>query len=313
MTLEELLSNHNRRAESSVPDWMLGCFRRRCISFANGESDQSTIVYWFQSRNFTLDLRLPTHADQPPYRPWADYSACEIQKIANYEGWQAECEWNGDTLSWHGGCSRQFNNRWPEPARLYRIGNCMIEFAPSGAYVEDWRVQASLGTALVGLRLIEEINPLTGECLHRGGGLIICGDHAALVLGRPEPIQSTASTLPEYVAACRSSENLAKALDFETSVAHGSFTKGFHIIHSTHANRLGQPLFLNDGFEWQADGDRLYHRYMTADGEPRERHYQIDTFEPFVNFGLATMTTPEAAEWFKREAKTLTRYTEVLA
>jgi hypothetical protein len=32
------------------------------LSFANGESDNQTIVYWFQSRNFTIDLRLPQPA-----------------------------------------------------------------------------------------------------------------------------------------------------------------------------------------------------------------------------------------------------------
>lgn len=310
MTLTQLLSKHYFRPTQSVPDWMLGCFRRRSISFASGESDQTTIVYWFQSRNFTLDLRLPLNCDQPQARPWADYSAAELQKLANYEGWQAECEWNGDTLRWHDGCSRQINNRWPEPARLYRIGNCMIEFAPSGAYVEDWRVQASIGNALIGLRLLEERNPQTGEVLHRGGGLIICGDNAALVLGRPEPLTSNANNLPEHVSACRTSNAIAQALDFETSVARGSMDNGYTVIHSTHAQRLGQPLLATEGFEWQADGQHICHRF-TEKGEPRERWYQIDTLEPSVNLGLATTTTAEAAEWFERETKTLTRYAEV--
>jgi hypothetical protein len=35
MTLQDLLT-HAQRAETGVPDWMLGFFKRRSISFANG-------------------------------------------------------------------------------------------------------------------------------------------------------------------------------------------------------------------------------------------------------------------------------------
>ncbi len=87
---------------------MLGCFRRRCISFANGESDEQTIVYWFQSRNFTIDLRLQPSAPGP----------------------------------------------------------------------------------LVGLQLLQDYDEGIGRWSTRGGGLIICGDHAAQVLGRPADVTS---------------------------------------------------------------------------------------------------------------------------
>jgi hypothetical protein len=48
-----------------VPSFLYGAFRRKSISFFNGLTDQNTIVYWFQSRSFTIDLRLKSQNDTP--------------------------------------------------------------------------------------------------------------------------------------------------------------------------------------------------------------------------------------------------------
>ncbi len=164
MNLMELAERHARRPATSVPDWMLGYYKRRAISFANGDTDLDTHVCWVQSRNFTIDLRLPLAEDQVPARALADYSAAELQVLANHEGWEALSHWDGERLAWRGDTSLQLHNRWPEPALLSRIGNCMIEFAPSGAYVEDWRLQPSAPGPLIGLRLIEEREVDSGRC-----------------------------------------------------------------------------------------------------------------------------------------------------
>lgn len=167
MNLFELAARHPMRVEGGVPDWMLGHFRRRTISFADGRSDERTQVHWLQSRTFTIDLRLP-EGPPLPGRAWQDYDATELRVLANHEGWVADSLWEGGMLSWRGGVSLQLHNRWPEPARLQRIGNCMIEFGTTGAYVEDWRLQAGRGP-LIGLRLLEECDGETGQVLRRGG------------------------------------------------------------------------------------------------------------------------------------------------
>ena len=134
MTLQELLSRHGQRATHSVPDWMLGFYKRYAISFANGTSDLHTHVCWLQSRNLTIDLRLPLEADQVSAKPLAGYSAAELQVLANYEGWTANAVWDGAALSWRPtDVSLQLHNRWPEPALLKRVGNCMVEFCASAA------------------------------------------------------------------------------------------------------------------------------------------------------------------------------------
>ncbi|MFJ2363502.1 hypothetical protein ACIPIN_07250 [Pseudomonas sp. NPDC087697] len=314
MHLIEILNHHPQRPAQGVPDWMLGYYKRKTISFADGQTDLRTHVCWFQSRNFTLDVRLPLEAQQVGAKPLSDCSPAEFYTLANYEGWEARSVWEGETLAWQDATSFQLHNRWPEPAVLQRIGNCMIEFAPSAAYVEDWRLQSSGPGALIGLRLIEDKEPGSGVVHHRGGGVIVCGDHAAMVLGRAAPL----ATDPE----CRQLREqlldhlddptwLAQAFNFEASVAQGSLTGSYDVMLSTLARRLHQPLMPMDGFELLPDAGYLQ-QFLVIDGIERHRLFAIDTLEVDIGFAQSTAFTAEAARWYEQESPTLSRYTQAL-
>ena len=319
MNLQELVAAHGQRPQRSVPDWMLGFFKRYAISFADGTTDLDTHVCWLQSRNFTIDLRLPLAADQAPPKPLWACTTADLQRLADHEGWAAESEWDGRVLRWHDTeASLQLLNRWPEPAILHRVGNCMVEFCASGAYVEDWRLQPSRPGPLVGLRLTEEREVASGRLRHRGGGLIVCGEHAALVRGRPAPVAAAAGKhLKALVEAAEGDlPRLQRLFDFETSVARGSLAEGYAVVHSTQPLRVGQPLLALDGFDFlPGDGNAPagVRQRTVVDGVAVERHFGIDTLEARVDFPQATGITPEAADWYRREAGTLGRYTRVLA
>ncbi|MBU2884588.1 hypothetical protein KO507_02290 [Gilvimarinus agarilyticus] len=312
MHLQELIEQSPYTADSGVPDWMLGFFKRRSISFANGDTDLSTHVCWLQSRNFTIDLRLPIEAEQVAAKPWQDYSAVELRRLGNYEGWVADSVWNGETLAWQNEMALQLHGRWLEPAYLKRIGNCMMEFCPSNAYVEDWRLQPSQPGPLIGLRLTEEKNLSTGVVTTRGGGLIVCGDYAALVLARPGAIDAEhANALREKaVAAVGNGDALASLFEFETSVAQGSLTKGYKVTMSTQPNRVGEPLLPLDGFTITDNGKTLKQCVTLCDGTDIERLYRIDTLEPMQSYSQITTTTAQANQWFEQERETLCRYTK---
>ena len=316
MNLHELLATYSTRPTKGVPDWMLGYFKRYSISFANGLTDVDTNVCWLQSRNFTLDLRLPIVAQQVTAKEWQDYSVEELLIMADYEGWEAQCDWKdeSETLSWlDTDTSLQFHNRWIEPGVLKRFGNCMIELAPSGAYVEDWRLQPSKPGFLVGLRLIEERVIETGVVRHRGGGLILCGDYAGLVLGRSQnitPTQDYNSLRAMVIESYGQPEKLAALFNFETSVAQGSINDGFYITLSTKPERIGEPICSLDGFELiESKGSiQLIRQTFTCKGELCERIFSVDTIEKDISYEQVTSFTPEAKTWFEREEKTLTRY-----
>lgn len=310
MNLLELAARYPQRAEGGVPDWMLGHFRRRTISFADGRSDERTQVHWLQSRSFTIDLRLPD-APALPVRSWQDYDAAELRQLANHEGWVADSVWADGYLSWHGGVSLQLHNRWPEPAQLQRIGNCMIEFGTSGAYVEDWRLQASSGQ-LIGLRLLEECDAESGEVLQRGGGLILCGDRLGWVHGRAvEPGESALQLRERAELARGDAQALVELFDFETSLAYVDDQGRYQVALSTLPERVGQMVSL-EGFEQPAAG-RVCQHLQRPDGRAVVRTFIIDTLEPDWRADLATPTTDEAQRWFAAEGETLLRYLEVLS
>jgi len=315
MTLQELLAQHSQRAATSVPDWMLGFYKRYAISFANGLTDLHTHVCWLQSRNFTIDLRLPLEVDQASAKPLDEYSAAELGVLANYEGWAAHSDWDGTALSWRPtDVSLQVHNRWPEPAILKRVGNCMVEFCQSDAYVEDWRLQPSAPGPLVGLQLVEERELATGKVRHQGGGLIVCGDYAALVLGRRAPLGcADGTTLQALLAQTGGNvQRLEQLFNFETSVAQGSLQSGYRVSLSTQPARIGQQLFALDGFEYLPSTGGV-RQVFEMEGIQIERIFTIDTLEREVAFEQATPFAPAAQRWYEAEAPTLGRYTKVLA
>jgi hypothetical protein len=323
MKLAQLVEVYAQRAQGSVPDWMLGFYKRYSISFANGLTDMETHVCWLQSRNFSIDLRLPRDADQVVNKPLADYTDQELQQLANYEGWLAASDWDGSMMSWQEAtASFQVHNRWLEPAILKRVGNCMMEFCPSDAYVEDWRLQPSNSGPLIGLNLIEERDLSSGKIRHKGGGLIVCGDYAGLVLGRGQELADMlpGATVKGLVAqASGNAELLISLFNFETSVAQGSLQQEFKVVHSTKASRLGEELFSLDGFERIAADDdgnlagmELIRQTLTIAGVACERIFSVDTLEPQINFSQSTASTTDAEAWFKRESTTLARYAQRL-
>lgn len=324
MTLQELIAAHEHRKNGSrktnsgaqaqgVPDWMLGFWKRYSISFANGLTDLHTHVCWVQSRSFTIDLRLPLERDQVPARPLHEYSPEELQVLANYEGWAADSDWDGSALSWRDTeTSLQLHNRWPEPAFLRRTGNCMIEHCPSNIYVEDWRLQFSVPGILVGLRLIEEKELKGGHVRHRGGGIIVCGDYAALALGRAKSVRSEKPLKTLVAEAGNDALRLQQLLNFETSVAIASPSHGYRAMLSTQPARVGQELFPQDGFEYFPDAQQV-RQHLMVDGVECERLFAIDALEAQVDYAQGTPAPADARKWFKHEAPTLGRYLEALS
>ena len=157
-------------SDIELPQYLMGSFRRKSITFFNGMTDEKTIVYWFQSKSFSIDLRLVDGNNTSIYQR---------------QGWIGDTIWDAKTelLSWHIKHNYQNHVQWPEPAKLYQIGNCILEFSPSNAYVEDWRQQANKGLFL-GLRLFQMQHLASQEIITMDGGLIITDQQIAYAQSR---------------------------------------------------------------------------------------------------------------------------------
>lgn len=282
-------------AAGAAPDWLMGCFRRRSITFFSGQCDTSTEVYWLQARGLCVDIRVS------PERPRArgrtsldDFTESELALLAQAEGGAARTEWDGASMRWSGWQAFQLHDKWPETGCLRRIGDCLIEFAPNDAYVEDWRLQPSNPGPVVGLQLIEERVPRTGKVTHRGGALIVCGDHAALVRGRPAETQ----ILERGLFSCEASYAVRDP-------ASGDFT----VALSTNPLREGQILSIQDGFEIDHKTKQVRQR-VDEDGELRERIFTIDTLEPQRHFRRSSHVSAGTAAWMASEAESLLAHAE---
>jgi hypothetical protein len=306
--LDELVQRPVRPAQR-VPGWTLGSFRRRAITYFTGQNDTSTQVFWLQSHGLTADLRLPAGLPRLAAGAVMGDAAPELLlALADVEGGLASTRWNeaAGAMAWSDWTSFAVHDKWPEPGRLARVGDCLIEHAPSGAYVEDWRLQPSAPGPLIGLRLVEQRNLTTGQVDHRGGGLVVCGDHAALVLGRPQPLETGGhARIDAFVRAHLHDRAAMRAVfAFETSVGRRAAAgEDFTVAASTNPTREGRALGVLTGFS-RADDGGVRQRVATPAGEI-ERVFSIDTIEPDFAASLATPATAAAQEWLAREARTL--------
>jgi len=315
MDLLELCSLQGTTPPSgSVPGWTLGCFRRRSITFFNGDSDDSTLVLWLQSRGLTADLRLAADRPKPKSRELlADLSLAELTRLAEVEGGISTTRFEpaqmsgvelSGTMHWPDWTAFQLHAKWPEPGTLRRVGDCLIEHAPSGAFVEDWRLQPSGDGPLIGLTLLEERDAKSGQVTHRGGGLLIAGEHALFVRGRAEALPAAARLSDLMERAAAEPALLAAIFGFEASYARRDGSGRYVIAASTLPWREGRPLLALGGFALE---DGVVTQKAREKERAVERRFQVDTLEPSYEDWQATPATATAVAWLAAEEGTLLR------
>ena len=271
-----------------IPGFLYGAFRRKSISFYNGLTDENTIVYWFQSHSFTIDLRLKSQTGTAVQERqgwigntlWDSASqllSCEVKDYANYQN----------------------HVQWPEPARLHAIGNCILEFSPSNVYVEDWRQQVQHGLFL-GLRLQSALDVQSGQTLEMDGGLIICADHIAYALTRLPEVQSAVAQM-DFKAVDPTVFTLLES--FEVSISIDGQAK----TYSTRSSETGK-LFNLENFE-VLDETRLV-QHVILDGRDIDLIFELDIYQPDYQFQYTTPTTTQAEIWLKSEQDHLMQHAE---
>lgn len=271
-----------------IPEFLYGAFRRKSISFYNGLTDKNTIVYWFQSRSFTIDLRLKSQTGTA---------------VQERQGWIGNTLWDSASqlLSWEVKDYANYQNyvQWPEPAKLHAIGNCILEFSPSNVYVEDWRQQVQYGLFL-GMRLQSALDVQSGQTLEMDGGLIICADHIAYALTRLPEVQSAVAQMdlkavdPTVFALLES---------FEVSIG----TDGQAKTYSTRSSETGKAFNL-ENFEVLNESSLVQH--VILDDRQIDLIFELDIYQPDYQFQYATPTTTQAESWLKSEQDHLMQHAE---
>lgn len=303
MMLQEIAEAGLHRNVLRVPDWALGTVVRRSITFANGVEDGETHVVWVQAHGMTGDIRIhPARPRIDSATPLASLDRLTLSRLASVEGGVATTSWDEPVMSWSDWIGFQPYDKYPEPGLMRRIGDCMIEFAPSGIYVEDWRFQPSAPGLLAGLHLAAEIDE-DGRERARSGGFVIAGDHAIQSIARRRELPD-GTRAQDFV---QDSTEPAAALEhvFDCSVDYLVKTNGaFRIALSTDPRREGSVLDLTNGFAETAEPGVLR---QTVAGIPgvSARLWRIDSLEAGRAFGQSTRAPDDRLAWLAREADTL--------
>ncbi|MDP9464497.1 MAG: hypothetical protein M3P52_07735 [Actinomycetota bacterium] len=209
-------------ATPTVPELMFGCWRRAWIEFADGTLDDTSIVVWLQTSSSMADVRVA--ADRPNLADRAglhDCSVAELRAIARSDSSSGYTECGpvvagadglrSATASWHTrghGVNFQPVSAFPEPGLMSwsENGTVMYERAPSGAYVEEWRL-------VPGSRDPLTVTGLGDDLFYRAGGI------GMFVRDRRVPIPRPAR-LPELLDELDHDRATMEALlDCEFSVA----------------------------------------------------------------------------------------------
>lgn len=271
-----------------IPDFLYGAFRRKSISFFNGLTDENTIVYWFQSRSFTIDLRLKSQTGTA---------------VQERQGWIGNTLWDSASqlLSWEVKDYANYQNhvQWPEPAKLHAIGNCILEFSPSHVYVEDWRQQVQRGLFL-SLRLQSAIEVQSGQTLEMDGGLIICADHIAYALTRLPEVQSAVAQM-DFKAVDPTVFALLES--FEVSIGTDAQAK----TYSTRSSETGKAFNL-ENFEVLNESSLI--QRVVLDDRKIDLIFELDIYQPDYHFQYTTSTTTQAENWLKSEQDHLMHHAE---
>ena len=117
--------------EQTVPDALLGCWRRNWIRFGDdGAEDTSVTVVWLQTASGMGDVRI-----DPTQQPHESDSSCGITVVDETTKPYMTADWLDGTT----GFTQQPTSNFPEKGWLdWRRPTLLYELAPSGAYVEEW-------------------------------------------------------------------------------------------------------------------------------------------------------------------------------
>jgi hypothetical protein len=306
MTLEELAAAAPRAAPAPTPAWTWGCWRRRSIAFAGGQEDTGAHAVRLQGQGLTGELRIP--AWRPDVAARGQLSACtveELLELSAIDGGVADAAFSNGEMSWDNPSAFQPYARWPEAGQMQRVGPALVEFAPSGAFLQDWRLEPGSGGLHAALRLMFETG-LDGLTRPRDGGLIVCGDHCLFSLDRRRPLPSDAAVQQQMRQAGDPFAFADMAFDGETSYARRQKDGSYKVELSTDPFRQGQTVPVMSDFIPTSISEVL--RQVIGEGPDRiVRQWRIDTLIPDAPITSTTETDKAGAAWLKREAKTLLR------
>ena len=139
-------SSLNIKPGNAVPSNYIGVWQRQLLETTTIKDD-SSLVLWMQSQHYHIDVRIPAMcAGFSAVSALADYSAAELQLLANQQGFAGLTHVTPYTAQSSDVCQwvREIDYQTPTDARdigkmVFTDANTVIETGIDDAYLEVWR------------------------------------------------------------------------------------------------------------------------------------------------------------------------------
>jgi hypothetical protein len=177
---------------ASVPAELTGLWRRELIT-APGLHDESTRVFWLQTRRHYVDIRVPADGPAAQGRDrLAAFGADELLRLARIEGFAGELTATDGVCAWRRDLDHQPPAATPDEGRYAVAGDLMIEDGVHLDYQETWRRQPDSSTPLLAFGLQDDP--------HGRRGLLVAGGRRLMeFVSRPGPALSAGASLADLV------------------------------------------------------------------------------------------------------------------
>lgn len=123
-----------------VPARLTGVWRRDLITTTDGLHDDTTRVFWLQTRSWYVDIRVP--ADRPSHPGAAglgDYAPDDLAALAQMQGFAGQLTVDPRICRWRRDLDFQPPNGVADEGTWDLDGEVMIERGLDGRYEEVWR------------------------------------------------------------------------------------------------------------------------------------------------------------------------------
>lgn len=247
-----------------APNWLIGLWRREVFESRDGTIDRTTQVFWGQTRNLFVDLRIPKNRPKSlGRRGFEDFTREELSHIAEQYAFAGHVVVEGDRCTWIRHIDYQPNTGRPDTARLQLEGDKLhedgnAESVVGAGYHEVYRRAFSGEKRRLALRLDACDGTPFGGRPASNAILVVLDDRFMFARARPSELDRS-ETLLDLVMQVRGDRTTIESyLDCEVSIGRlGNDESAWKIERSTLPWREGQRLFLRGHADFEPNSDRL--------------------------------------------------------
>lgn len=114
--------------QESVPEWLVGLWRRESITLDDGTVDDTTLVYWAQTSREFVDIRIPVDRPQiESTRTLEELTPDELLGLSGQKGFAGNTELQGNRCIWNREIDFRPNTGRPDTGMVRVEGDTLFE------------------------------------------------------------------------------------------------------------------------------------------------------------------------------------------